>query len=73
MPRLYCRPPNKGAVLSSKFISDCPDRKLTFWAFQRWFRIDNRTIIKETESILISPNSIDLLQTIVPGYGILYK
>ncbi len=40
--------PNKGAGRSNKTISNSLEGKLTFSAFQRWFRIENRTIIKET-------------------------
>ncbi len=39
---------NKGAGRFSKVTSDIVARKLGFWAFQRWFLIENRTIIKET-------------------------
>ncbi len=49
---------------ASKFISDYTDRKLRFCAFQQWLQIENRTIIKESLSILTNPNSIVLLQTV---------
>ena len=35
-----------------------------FLAFQRWFRIENRTIIKETTSILAIYDGFGFLQTI---------
>ncbi len=35
-----------------------------FPAFQRWFRIENRTIIKETTSILAICDGFGFLQTI---------
>ncbi len=44
--------PNKGAGRFSKVPSDIVVRKLRFWAFQQWFRIENRTIIKETVCVL---------------------
>ena len=45
--------PNKGAGRVSKVTSDIVSKKLSFCAFQRWFRIENRTIIKETVRILV--------------------
>ncbi len=45
--------PNKGAGRSSKVRSDRLRERLRFSAFQRWFRIENRTIIKETMPILV--------------------
>ena len=48
----YRNLPNKGAGRSSKVGSDSVRKKLRFSAFQRWFRIENRTISKETMSIL---------------------
>ncbi len=44
--------PNKGAGRVSKVTPDTVERKPRFWAFQRWFRIENRTIIKENVFIL---------------------
>ncbi len=32
---------------------DTMEYKLRFWAFQRWFRIENRSIIKENSPILV--------------------
>ncbi len=43
--------PNRGTGRISKVTSNIMGRKLGFWAFQRWFRIGNRTIIKETVCI----------------------
>ncbi len=48
----YRNLPNKDAEHSSKFRSDRLRRKLRFSAHQRWFQIENPTIIKETMSIL---------------------
>ncbi len=56
--RKYHNLPNKGAGRSSKVGSDSVGKKLRFSAFQRWFRIENRTIIKETVSILAIYDSI---------------
>ncbi len=61
--RVYRNLPNKGAGRSNKGSSDRLKRKLRFPAFQRWFRIENRTIIKEAMSILAIYGSIGLLQT----------
>ena len=47
----YSNLPNKGARRSSKDRSDRLREKLRFSAFKLWFRIENRTIIKETMSI----------------------
>ncbi len=49
---------------SRKVGSDCVRKKLMFPAFQRWFRIENRTIIKETMSILAIYDSIGSPQII---------
>ncbi len=55
--------PNKGAGRSHKVISIHIGTKLSFWAFQRRFRIENRTIIKETTFILVIFDNIVFLQT----------
>ena len=55
--------PNKGAGRSRKVRSDRLREKLTFLAFQRWFRIENRTVIKETRPNLGIYDSIGFLQT----------
>ncbi len=60
---MYRNMPNKGAGCSNKVKSDGLYKKLRFSAFQRWFRIENRTIIKETMSILAIYDSIGFLQT----------
>ncbi len=60
---VYRNLPNKGAGRSSMVRSDRLREKLRFSAFKRWFRIQNRTIIKETMSILAIYNSIGFLQT----------
>ena len=62
---MYCILPNKGAGRSSKVKSDtCSvETKLTFQAFKWWFRIENRTIIKEIVLILVSYDSTGFLQT----------
>ena len=44
--------PNKGTRGVSKAASGILRRKLRFRAFQRRFRIENRTIVKETAHIL---------------------
>ncbi len=49
---------DKGARHSSKVRSDRLRRRLRFSAFQRWFRIENRTTIKETMWILAIYNRI---------------
>ncbi len=49
---MYRNLPNKGAGRSDKVKSDGLGEKPRFSAFQRWFRIENRTIIKEIMSIL---------------------
>ena len=59
----YRNLPNKGALRSSKVRSDRVGRKLRSPAFQRWFRIENWTIIKETMSILAICYSTGFLQT----------
>ncbi len=63
MNESYRNLPNKGAGRSSKVKSDRLVKRLRFSAFQRWFRIENRTIIKETMSILAIYDSIGILQT----------
>ncbi len=55
--------PNKGAGRVSKVTFDIVGYKLRFQAFQWWFRIENRTIIKETMCILDIYGRIGLLQT----------
>ncbi len=59
----YRNLPNKGAGRFDNVKSDGLGDKLRFSAFQRWFRIENRTIIKETMSILAIYDSIGFLQT----------
>ncbi len=54
--------PNKGAGRSSKVISNNLGTKLTFLAFQRWFRIENRTNTKETMVILVISGKVVFLQ-----------
>ena len=56
--------PNKGAWRSTNVISDSLDTKLKFQAFQRWFRIENRTIINEFVLILVSYDRTWSLQTV---------
>ena len=56
--------PNKGAGCVSKVLSDIVERKLRLWAFQRWFRIENRTFIKENVFILDISDRTAFLQTI---------
>ncbi len=46
--------PNKGAGHSGKVASDSLKSMLGFQAFQRWFWIENRTIIKGNVLILVS-------------------
>ncbi len=58
----YRNLPNKGAGRSSKVKSDRLGKKLRFSAFQRWFRIENRTTILKTMSILAFYDSIGFLQ-----------
>ncbi len=53
--------PNKSAGHSSKVTSDSLER---FLAFQRWFRTENQTIIKESVLILASYNKTGSLQNI---------
>ncbi len=60
---MYRNLPNKGAGRSSKVKSDRFRKKPKFSAFQQWFRIENRSIIKETMSILAIYDSIRFLQT----------
>ena len=59
----YRNLPNKGAERSDKVKSDGLGEKLRFSAFQRWFQIENLTIINETMSILTICDSIGFLQT----------
>ncbi len=47
----YRNLPNRGAGRESK-------TKLGFWAFQRWFRIENRSNIKEIKPILVPQQNI---------------
>ena len=54
---------NKGTRRSSKVISNHLWTKLTFLAFKRWFRIENRTDIKETMAILVISVTVAFLQT----------
>ena len=61
---LYRNLPNKGAGCSNKVRSDRLREKLRFPAFQWGFRIENRTIIKETMSILVIYDGFWSLQTI---------
>ncbi len=56
--------PNKGAGRSSEVTFDSLGTKLRFWAFQRWFRIEKRTIFKETVLILVRYDRAGFLQTI---------
>ncbi len=60
---IYQNLPNKGAGHSSKVKSDGLGVKLRFSAFQRWFRIENQTIIKENRFTLAIYDSIGFLQT----------
>ncbi len=55
--------PNKGAGRVSKVTSGIGRRKLRFWAFQWWFWVENRTIIKETVCILDIYDKIGFIQT----------
>ncbi len=60
----YRIPPTKSAGRSSKVTSYTLWRKLGFSAFQRWFRIENRTIIKEiTRYVNFGHDSIGFLKT----------
>ena len=54
----YRNMPNKGAGRDSKVQSDYTEQKLRFWAFQWWFRNENRSIIKEIKPILVTVESI---------------
>ena len=49
----YRNLPNRGAGRDSKVKSDTMEYKLWFWAFQRWFRIENWSIIKGNTPILV--------------------
>ncbi len=64
MKRTYRIVPNKGAGRSSKARPDVITLMLMFWAFQRWFQIENRTIIKDFGTILVIFVSQGLPQTI---------
>ena len=63
--RAYCILPNKGAGRVSKVRSGIGRKKLRFWAFQRWFQIENRTIIKVTACILDIYDKIGFIQTVM--------
>ena len=56
--------PNKGAGRDSNVESDIMKSKLRFQAFQRWFQIENRSIIKEIGPILVTLDSSGGPQTI---------
>ena len=60
---VYRNLPNEGTGRSSKVRSDKLSQKLRSSAFQRWFQIENRTIIKETMPILAIYDSIGFLKT----------
>ncbi len=47
----YRNIPNKGAGAIAKVMSDSSGLQLRFLAFQRWFRIENQTIIKKVMAI----------------------
>ncbi len=64
---MYRNLPNKGTGRYSKLRSDRLRRKLGFSAFQRWFRIENRTMIKENVGILAVYDSIGFLHLIRGG------
>ncbi len=55
--------PNKGAGRSTKVTSIHIGTNVSLLAFQRWFRIENRTIIKETTVILLIFGNVVFLQT----------
>ena len=59
----YRNLPNNGAGRSSKVRSDSSSKKLRFLAFQWWFQIENRTIIKDTMLILAIYDRVGFLQT----------
>ncbi len=61
--KYYRNLPNMGAGRSYKVRSDRLRQKLMVLAFQRWFGIENRTIIKETTSILAIYDGFGFLQT----------
>ncbi len=63
MSMIYRNLPSKGAQRSSMVKSDGLGGKLRFSAFQQWVQIENRTIIKETMSVLAIYDSIRFLQT----------
>ncbi len=63
--------PNKFAGLSSKVRSDTLRRKPRFSALQRWFLIENRTIIKEIMSIMAIYDSSRFLQITCKGAPLL--
>ncbi len=50
---LYRILPNRGAGRDCKVNADRIGQKLKFWGFQRWFRIENRSITKEIKAILL--------------------
>ena len=54
----YCNMPNKGTGHDSKVKSDVTEEKLSFWAFQRWFWIENRSIIMDSGAILVNVDFI---------------
>ena len=47
----------------SKVKSDTMEYKLRFWAFQCWFQIENRSIIKEDMPILVTHTQYWVPQT----------
>ncbi len=55
--------PNKGTGRSSKVISNHEGTitRLSFVAFQRWFRIEKWTIMKETTVVLVISENVVLL------------
>ncbi len=55
--------PYKGIGRCIKVISIQKGTKLCFWPFHRWFRIVNRTIIKETKVILLIFGNVVFLQS----------
>ena len=60
---IYRIVPNEGTRRISKVISDILGAKLRFCTFQQRFRIENRTISKETACSLVINDRIGLLQT----------
>ncbi len=61
--RTYRILPNKGTGRASKIRSDFLRLKLKFWAFQRWFRIENWTICKKYMSNMVSLDIFGIPQT----------